>query len=257
MFLRALAAATLFSAVAATAQTGNQSVTFDLLANGKVIGKDVYKLNKSKQGYNLSSRYSYHVAGSEFDTSDDFKLSDDFIYLDGGASSIASQTRYSFTPNKTRTVLTVGTVQGGVQAGSSLDVKPAFAILPNYDAGAAQAFLLEALAKPVEGNLFNIVVPGGGSAAPPPESAGNDEESNHQATRSQTGNLAYDAGWNKGADTTGTLDGKPVALHCYFLAAGKNRWTFYADETNTLMELDNTLARASYVRQKFKLDTQK
>ena len=253
MFLRTLTVATLLTAAAA-AQTGKDNVTFDLQVNGKTIGKDVYKLKKEKQGYSLSSRYSYHAAGAEFDTSDDFKLSDDFVYLDGGASSVATQTRYSFTPNKTRTVLTIGTVQAGVQVGASMNIKPDFTVMPNYDAGAAQAFLLEAMTKPLEGGKYNIVVPGAGSAAPPPGAAGTEDDPSRPATRVQAGNVDYDAGWNKGADATGMLDGKPVKLHSYFLASGKNRWLFHFDDTNSLMQLDNSMVHASYIRQKFKLD---
>ena len=249
MYLRTLAAATLFTALAASAQ----SVTFDLQVNGKSIGKDVYKLTKSKQGYNLSSRYGYHVAGSEVDTSDDFKFTDDYAYVDGGSSSIATQLRSSYTPNKQRTELTVGTVQGGVQGATSLPIKPNFTMLPNYDAGAAQVFLLWTVAKPVETHLYNIVIPGSGTAAPPPGTSNSDDPT-QPVSRGQSGNLAYDAGWNVGKDATGTLDGQPVKLHSYFLAAGKFRWTFYADESNTLMQLDNSLAHASYIRQKFKLD---
>jgi len=53
---------------------------------------------------------------------------------------------------------------------------------------------------------------------------------------------------------TGTLDGQPVKIKSYQLGFDVHRWTIYADETNTLMQVDVTALPASYIRTKFKLD---
>ena len=235
-----------------------QSNTFELQSGGKVIGKDVYTLAKAKQGYKLSSRVGYHLAGAETDTIDDFRLSEEYAYQDGGASSLASQMRTSFTPNKPRTMLTIGMVQAGVQDSRQLAIKPDFAILPSYDAGAAQAFLLEAVLHPVASNLYNVVVPGGSAAGPRPGDTGADPTAGRgAATVAQSGNQAYDTVWTKGADTSGSLDGKPVALHSYSLASTRGTWTFYADDANMLMQVDASMTHSSAVRAKFKLDAAK
>jgi hypothetical protein len=232
----------------APAPANGQSNNFDLQANMKSIGHDTYTLAKAKQGYKLTSRFSYHLSGMESEVSDEFKFSDTFTYVEGAASSISSQMHTSYIPNKARTELVVGMVQAGVQDSKHLPIKPDFVIMPHYDAGAAQAMLLLATTHPTADNLYNVVVPGATGATPPRDPS--EPPGGHQAP----GNNAYDALWTKGPDATGTLDGKPVALHSYVLTGGKNTWSFFADTDGTLMQLDNSMVHASYVRAKFKLD---
>jgi hypothetical protein len=245
MFLRVAILATLVSSVA-TAQTNS----FDIVAGGKAIGKDTYTLAKAKQGYKLDTHPTTHFAGSESNTSSEFKYDDNYGFVVGSTANQINQMHTSYTPDKTRTQLVVGVVQADVQNSRFLGIKPNFAIMPSYDAGAAQAMLLLAVTHPTADNLYNVVVPGLERSGPPADPGGG-----YQAPRQKPGDFAYDALWAKGADTTGSLDGKPVQLHTYTLSAGKSTWTFYADDTNTLMQVDVSLLSASYIRTKFKLDS--
>jgi len=248
-----IAILTLANATIAALPSQAQSNSFDLMSGARNMGHVTYTFAKAKQGYKLTSRVSYHINGIDSDVSDEFKFSDTYTYLEGGASSVTTQMHTSYMPNKARTDLTVGMVQAGVQDSHHLAIKPDFAVMPPYDAGAAQVMLLLATTHPTADNLYNIVVPGSGGAgagkgAPPPDSS--DASAPHQAP----GNNAYDALWTKGPEAAGTLDGKPIALHTYILTAGKSTWTFFADDANTLMQLDNSMLKASYIRAKFKLD---
>ena len=251
MLLR-IAALALMTVATACAQTNN----FDLQSGGRSVGRASFTLAKTKQGFRLSSHLSYHINGLESDLSNEFKFSDAYSYVEGASSNISSQMHTSYVPNKTRTDLVIGMVQGGVQDSHHLAIKPDLAIMPPFDPGAAQVMLLLATTHPTEKNLYNVVVPGSsggggsgrGDSAPPPDPS--EAAGGHQPA----GNNAYDALFAKGPDGNGTLDGKPIAIHTYVLTAGKNTWTFFADDQGNLMQLDNSMVHASYIRVKFKLD---
>lgn len=251
MLLR-FAVLALVTATAATAQTN----TFDLQSGGRSLGRASFTLARNKQGFRLSSHLSYHINGLESDISNEFKFSDAYAYVEGASSSISSQMHTSYVPNKARTDLVIGMVQGGVQDSHHLAIKPDLVIMPPFDPGAAQVMLLLATTHPTENNLYDVVVPGSvsegrggrGEKAPPPE------PSEGGVGHTPTGNNAYDALFTKGPDSNGTLDGKPIAIHTYILTAGKNTWTFFVDDQGNLMQLDNSMVRASYIRTKFKLD---
>jgi len=246
MLFRVLLVAALLSP-AALAQTN----TFDVVSGGKTIGKDTYTLAKAKQGYKLNSRASTHFGGSESNVDSEYKYDDNYGFTVGSSSNIVTQLHTSYTPSKARTSLVVAMTQAGVQNSRDLGIKPDFTLLPAYDAGAAQVMLLLAATHPTATNLYNIVVPGLDRSGPP-EMA--DAQKNVPSNRAASGDFAYDALWTKGADATGTLDGKPVALHSYVLTAGKSTWTFYADDANTLMQVNVSSLNTNYIRAKFKLD---
>ena len=226
-----------------------QANSFDVVAGKRSIGHDTYTLKKTKSGYQLSSRIGTKLNGNDTDMGDEFKYDEAYLYVEGGSTDVANQGHTSYNPNKARTQLTIGTSSGSVQEAHQLAVKPAFTLLPMYDAGAAQAFLLHALTHPTADNLYSIVVPHQGAGGAPV-----DPEGGSAGPAAGSGNSAFDALFTKGPDATGTLDGKPVTLHTFTLTAGKSTWVFYADETNLLMQLDSSMARASCIRVKFKLD---
>ncbi len=161
----------LFAAAAACPLLA-QSSTFDLQMAGHSMGRDSYTLSKAKQGYKLSSRLSYHINGVESDISDEFRLADDYHYLEGISSNDAIQMRTSLVPNKARTDLTIGMTQGGAQDSHHLAIKPNFVLLPNFDAGAAQAVLLLATTHPTPDDLYDVVVPGAAPSHAPGAGAG-------------------------------------------------------------------------------------
>jgi len=251
LLLRDAFLATVSSAVLAVSSAAlAQSNTFDIQSGNRSIGRDVYTLAKAKQGYKLNSRPSTHFGGSESSMDSEFKYDDNYAFAVGSSSNMVTQMHTSYTPDKGRTVLTIGMVQAGVQDSRYLDIKPDFAVMPPYDAGAAQVMLLLATTHPAAANLYDIVVPGSARSGPPSNATG------EPPVASRPANNAYDALWTKGPDTTGTLDGKPVQLHTYVLASGNTTWSFVADDTNTLMQLDVSNLNASYIRAKFKLDAQ-
>jgi hypothetical protein len=223
-----------------------QNAAFTLLQGDKPVGKDTYTLAKAKNGFKLSSRYSYHLNGTEFSFQNDLKFNDAYGYLEGGSNNNATQSHLSFAPNKPQTDLTITTLQAGIMDSHHLAVKPGFVLLPVYDPGAAQVMLLLATTHPSADNLYSIVVPS--SASAPPSADGS-------PVQGTAGNFAYDALWTKSPDTTGTLDGKPTPVHAYTLKTGNNTWIFYAADDNTLLQCDVSMLHASYIRNGFKLDT--
>ena len=256
MQLRSTLAAALL-AVSAFAPAYGQSATFDLRLGDKVIGRDSYSLSSGKGSARLSSHVTYHISGQESSSSNDFRYSDAYLFQQGGSNNDATQTHYSFQLDKSRTDLTIGSVQAGNMDSHHLPAKPDFMVLPAFDAGAAQATLLLAVTHPSEKNLYSVFVHARSAAGAAP--GGNDAAAMaQQGGPAQTqGNFVYDALWQKAADAAGTLDGKPVTLHTYTLTSGKNVWTFYADNANLLMEADVSMLGARYVRAKFTLDAAK
>ena len=246
--LRYVALFAAFVSVAAFGQTN----AFDIQSGNRIIGKDTYTLAKVKQGYKLDSHPTTHFAGADTSLQNEFKYDENYAFLVGSSTDMVNQIHISYTPAKARTSLVIGSVQAGVQDSRFLDIKPDFSVMPAYDAGAAQVMLLLASTHPTATNLYNIVVPGAARSGPPSAADGTP-----LPTGPRPGNFAYDALWTKGPAATGTLDGKPVQIQTYVLTAGKSTWTFFADERNTLLQLDVSALNTSYIRSKFKLDTPK
>jgi hypothetical protein len=231
-----------------------QTNTFDLVSGGKVVGHSTFTIAKAKQGFRLTGKFSYSNHGADAHISDDLRLTDTYAFQQGSLTDDNSQTVYSYTPDKARTALTIGAVQAGQMESHKLVIKPDLAFLPGYDAGSAQVLLLLAVTHPSGGNAYSVLIPGVGAAAriPSPDAAGGEAPAGPRP-----GNNAYDTIWTKGADATGTFEDKPVTLHTYTLAGGKATWTFYADDQNTLMQLDASMVGTSYIRARFKLDAAK
>jgi hypothetical protein len=246
--LRHVALFAAFVSVAAFAQTN----TFDIQSGSRIIGKDSFTLGKIKQGYKLDSHPTSHFGGTDTSLQNEFKYDESYAFLVGSSADMVNQIHISYTPAKARTSLVIGSVQAGVQDSRFLDIKPDFTVMPAYDAGAAQVMLLLAVTHPTATNLYNVVVPGAARSGTPSAADGAP-----LPTGPRPGNFAYDPLWTKGPATTGTLDGKPIQLQTYVLTAGKSTWTFFADESNTLLQLDVSALNASYIRSKFKLDAPK
>jgi hypothetical protein len=227
-------------AVLLSASALAQTSTFDIVFDGKVVGKSTYTMAKAKQGFRLQSHTSYVIQPVEARTTVDLRLSDNYSFLQSSVTDQNSQTVYSYTPDKSRTTLTVGTIQAGAMESHSL---------PTFDAGAAQVMLLLALTHPTSSNLYNAIVPGSAGHAQRQTDA---KSLDVEGREKRQGDNDYDVLWAKGADATGTLDSKPITLHTFTLT-GKVSWTFYADDQNNLMQLDSSQDRASCVRANFKL----
>jgi hypothetical protein len=229
-----------------------QNNTFDIQVGNRSIGKNTFMIAKAKQGYKLNSHCTTQFGGSESSTNSEFKFDDNYAFVIGTSSDAVSQMHTSLIPNKPRTSLTFNRIVTGAEDSRFLAIKPDFAVMPPYDAGAAQIMLLLATTHPTSSNLYNIVVSDSARSGPP-----SNVEGTTPIAAPHPGNNAYDALWTKGLDATGTLEDKPIQLHSFVLTAGKSTWTFYADASNTLMQLDVSMLKASYIRAKFKLDTPK
>jgi hypothetical protein len=225
--------AVLLAVLALPAAVLAQAVTFDFTVEGKPAGKDTYTLAKDKHGYKLHSKYHFNVHSQDGDYSNDYKFNDVYATLEVAMSINSDQpVLVSYIPNKARNEVTISRVTGGSQNNDFFTIKPDFFILPPFDAGAAQAFLL-ACSLPATPSTVNIYVP------------------TFADTRSH--GTPADARFVKGTTVNGTLDGKPITAKTFLLFTPDFRWIFYADDTNNLLQLDEPIAKASFVRQHFTL----
>jgi hypothetical protein len=237
------------------AQTSVQANTFELQASMHSIGSATYTLLPAAQGFTLFSHVTYHFDDVDSEFSNKFKYSPVYAYLEGLFSIDAIETHTSMVPNPARTVLLFDEVHRDAHHPHEVSIKPGLVVLPPFDPGAAQVLLLLATAHPAEKNLYSVVIPairgrGGaaGSEAPLPE------RTEGPSVRQSTARVALEAVWAKGPDTTSSLDGKLIGVHTYILTAGRITWTFFADDANNLMQLNNSMLHVNYVRAKFKLD---
>lgn len=237
------------------AAAGAQANSFLLIGkSGKTIGKANYTIDKTKDGYKVKAKFEYrpgivvpsdnpdsygpssdgaNITDAQFTS--EYKVDANGNYLSGFTQNSANQTITSFSPSKPRDVVVIGQVQGGVGLGSkSLGMpKPDFIVAPDYDPSAIQVLLTSALAHPHGDHLYLLAVPASG-----PRSANN----------------ALYVTIADPTDTTGTLDGKPVALKHYALGWNKAKGDLYADANGTLMEANIGTIGVRYVRTKFALD---
>jgi len=235
-----------------------QKVNYEIRFNGKVIGKDTFTIKKGKQGYEVSTQYGYAIGPSEGRFANDYRVDETYQWLQASSSNQNLAIRYVYTLDKTRTRLSISINQNGAGSNSELPVRPDVELLPNLDPAAAQLLLLRAMTHPTENNKYNIVAPSfgepegmaslntvrdGTNAAP---SAGVQLPSSRQS---------YDAAWQKSADVSGMLDGKPVTAHTYNLVFGNFRWVFVADDANSLLQMNVLSKQPVFVRQGFVLDS--
>ena len=234
-----------------------QKVIYEIRFNGKVIGKDTITIKKGKQGYEVSSQYGYAIGTSEGHFANEYRVDDTYQWLQASSTNQNLAIRYVDTLDKTRTRLSISISQNGAGSNSELPVRPDVELLPNLDPAAAQLLLLRATTHPTENNKYNIVAPSFGE----PEgmaslNAVRDGTSAAPATAVQlpSSRQSYDAAWQKGADVSGTLDGKPVTAHTYNLVFGSFRWVFVADDGNSMLQMNVLPKQPIFVRQGFVLD---
>lgn len=220
----------------AAAQTAN----FDLVLDNKVIGKDTYTLGKARQGYRVSSRFSFRVHEASGDFLDEYTFKEGFALLSASRTNNDTLMMTSFLPNKDWTELTIAHSQNGQSDSGFFAIKPDFFLLPPFDAGAVQALLLAATS-PGGRTAFNLYVP-------PPVAVSS-------APGRGAPSPAFDATWSAGPASSGTLEGKPVDASSYILTAQGFRWIIYADGERHLLECDLPVAKTRYVRKGFVLST--
>jgi len=234
-----------------------QNQTFDLIYNGKSIGKDTYTLAKSKTGYKLTSHYALATRGLATDIRDTFNFTDDYTYIDGTEENQDSNRQTTWLPSKDHKDMNMNSLSQGAMSNhvEPLAATLPFINIPGFDAGAVQAAVLFIAAHASDPG-YTAWVPGyilAGLGARDGVSS-DDTMAIKQAEQLPPNSHSYNVQWVAGPEATGTLDGKPVKLKTAQLGFDVHRWTIYTDESNTLMQVDVTALPASYVRAKFKLD---
>jgi len=257
MKLLRIAAATLAAFVLAIASSAAQAQQnqFTILSGGLPTGKCVYTFDKAKDGYKIASRFQSRIAPRavqgpaaegeegamkmivEVQQIHNFKIDGNFQYLGSSVQDSVTQMTNGFSFNKQRTLLTISHVQAGAaESMPQMPIQHDPILLPEFDASPYQALLLMATNHPPADGLYFLIVP---SNIP------------------HHGPLNGQARWTRAADTSGTLDGKPVVVHHFSLPFGeKNDYEIYADPDNTLLQVDVKDLKSSYVRNGFVLDKQ-
>lgn len=235
-----LLAGAAFASVSALAQTN----VFDLHLQGKEVGHDTYTLTKGKTGYKVASHLSGAYKNTDLDFKDAISYDENYLFLDGSQTSQNTNSQFSYLPSKDRKEMTIAVAANGHTSSNFEPITGTDLIfLPPFDAGAAQALLLQAVLHPAEKDLYTVYLTSNyGMFASP-------------GSEPLPGGIHYfKAVWLKGVPLTGLLDGKQIPINTYALAFGKFRWIFFADEQNNLMQVNVSLLRGSYIRSKFKLN---
>jgi hypothetical protein len=257
--VRGAAASLAFLAVTASAFAAADANVFNLVNRaGRTIGKASYTITKTKDGYKVVTKFQYRAGISNAPVGDgpdpshpgvgagvitdnqfnaEYKISEVGDFISGFTQNSADQVMTSFTPNKGRTQVTVGQIQGGVNLGTrDVDVpKPQFLVAPDYDPSEIQVLLTTAAAHPHDDKTYLFLVPAPGSGA-------------------RSVNTALYVILQPAPDSpAGMLEGKPVTLKHYFLNYHTGKADIYTDDAGTLMEADMGPLGANYVRAKFVL----
>jgi hypothetical protein len=223
-------------AVATTAAA--QTTTYDLLYQDHLAGKDVVKLAQTKQGFKLTSRFSYRGsgAGSDGDYLNEFRLTPSYMLEDATLTNEADTSVTSYILTKKRDELTMALNLSQEHQTAVVAVQSNFVVLPPFDAGAAQAVLLN-LAQPGATATLNLIAP------PDPHAPA--------TLRAEQHNVAGQ--WAQGPDLDGTLDGKPISVHTFLLTIPRGQWVMLGDANNNLMQCMIPAIRLTYTRQSFHL----
>jgi hypothetical protein len=252
-------------ASAALAQSG----TFDVQVDGKIVGHDTYSFARTKQGYKLTSRLSGTLHGQDFDAVNTTTYTENYDFVEAVQVLQGMHIQLAFIPAKDRKSINSSLTRGVTISSNTelLTQSGPLAFLPPFDAGAAQAMLLQIIQHPSPKDLYSIYLTnddpgyphvqlpgrGGGRGAPPPPTAPIKDP-----TLLLPANInSFTALLVKGPQLTATLDGKPVKLNAYVLGFDNFRWIFLTDESNNLMEVSVPFLHAVYTRANLKRDTVK
>ncbi|HTC74838.1 MAG TPA: hypothetical protein VK684_04645 [Edaphobacter sp.] len=229
---------------------------FTIAINSKPAGKASYTIEKTKDGYHVKSKLSYHLSpaatpspdadpapargrsssapgrAADFQFVEDYKLDANSSYAGGFITNMTTLVNTSYNINKSRDQLFISQSQAGSSGLSTpISIKPNFVLLPDYDPSALQSLLLQTIAHPAEKDLYSVLIPG-----------------------NKPGEDAVAALWlTNQPDPHGTLDDKLLTLHHFILRLYKSQYDLIADETNTLMMASSTSLAAIYTRDGFVL----
>jgi type 1 fimbria pilin len=233
-----------------------QSNAFAIVYDGKQVGKSVYTVKKTKKGFEMNDRSTYRLGGQDGDLSDEFHYGPGYNYIDGTDIDHNTQLQTSYVPSKAGDQVTISRFQQAGHDSNIVPAKPDMIVLPSFDAGSAQMALLYVKTSPTADSKYNVLFPGGaggGARGGGGGRHGGGGTAPDDAAAMPTGDNTVDMLWVQGKDAEGSVDGKPVSLHTYELAAGRLRVILYADTQNTLMLADAPALKMLYIRNGFKL----
>jgi len=164
MFLRSTVL--LLVALAAPAALA-QNQTFDLIFNGKSIGKDTYTIAKSKTGFKLSSHFALVTRGLAVNVRDTFNFTPDYTYIDGTEENQDYNRTLTWLPSKDRKSMNMNSLAQGAMS-SKIELLAGtlpFINIPAFDAGAVQAAILF-IASHASDTGYTAWVPGSPASAP-------------------------------------------------------------------------------------------
>lgn len=258
MILRRLALALALTSFATLAFAADNNTFIITTRAGKQVGKASYTIDKTKQGFRVKARYEYRLSAPQPDMPSgdpnsgapigammteaqyisEYNVDANGNYISGYTQNASTQIITSFQPDKARSLITIGTMQGGVSGGSNPVPVPSpdFLVAPDYDPSAIQVLLNGSLAHPHADNKYTLVVPASGAP--------------------RQGSKVIYVALQPMPDATGTLDGKPVTLKHYQILFVKTNGNIYTDANGALMQADMGPLAASYVRAKFVLTPQ-
>jgi hypothetical protein len=261
MLLRTFAALLLFPASIAAAQKN----TFDIFIGGHPAGHDTYTLSQSAKGTKLNGRYtvklSYRVPDNpdpvtlDADHTDDFHYDANLLYVEGTSEDMDEHHITGFVPSKPRTEMVVTYKYGSAEQSEPQTIGPDLLVLPSFDAGASQVALQTLIQHPSASGTYSVYTAGQGGGGGG-EGGGRRGRGAPAASAPSAADekVTLDAKYVKGPELTGTLNGAPVTVHSYILTAAKNKWVFFADDANTLLQARVASPPLNYIRTGFKLD---
>lgn len=230
-----------------------QSNTFDIVVEGKRIGKDVYTIDKDKKGFHAASRLTVRAGGVDQDLSGDYAFDENYAFKSLTITSHTQTATFFYTANKAQTQLDI-ILQTASRVAGGITIFPDLMFLSPFDPAALQVALLLAVTHPAKDDMYDAYVPsfggggGGGRRGSEPPAA------DVATAGTEPAGIPYHAKWFKGGDSGGKLDGKATLLHTYLLGYGRARYYLYADLNNQLMEVDLPGVKTSYVRANFQLN---
>jgi hypothetical protein len=264
MLYRSAVLSLALASMAATA-FASDSNSFILVnsTSDKPVGKASFSIDKTKDGFKGRTRFDYQihssqlphapssgsavVNGKELTTSNDafiqdgqftgeYKISTQGNFISGFIQDAGTVTMTSFTPNKTRTSITVSPVQGGsIGATSEIALpKTDFLLAPDFDPSAIQVLITTALTNPHPDSTYLLVVPAG-------------------VLTKSGGEPMYVTIQPVNDTKTGTLDGKPINLKRFIMNFHVGHADIYTDDSGNLMQANIGPLSVNYVRAKFSL----
>jgi hypothetical protein len=208
--------------------------SFDIIGRGNLKTATVtYTLDKAKDG--LHARAIVNRAGTVPTTIvDDYKVTPDGNFL-VGTSTVRDAAQTTFATSKAHDSLTVSVVLDKLPLGRR-DLKltiPSYLILFPDDPSVWQLLMDTATAHAHADNVYYILVPQA-------------DAKSHDRMEAFT--------WNPGGETTGTLEGKPVALrHIALKFKDNSLGNLYADAAGKIMQVEAPYLGVKQIRTGFVL----